>query len=729
MKKLNMKWKILLLVFSTELVLFSGLFTFASHVTNKRAVASVYELNKEMGEKYAKSVQARWNSYSNETYLLYECILSLFENNISNREMIENLLYEFIDGKSEVFAAFTVWEPNKFDKKDNYYKNRRFYKEDGIFAPYFYNDGGEIVQSSLNFEDYENAFYKRPKGTLLPYFTEPYNYKINGKNIFMVTLSLPIVIEEEFFGVVGIDICLDEINSKINAIRPYEVGESALFSSTAEIIAHQDSSLIGLNYASIETTNLGSDKTRLIEAIYNEENAVIETMIEGKPNLIITTAFKIDRFRNSWILAEIVPLNVALKEVTKQNRTLFASLAIIMVLNIFCCLFLAKLIVRPINLLSEKIELLSSGNGDLTQKIVIKNKDEIGDIADKVNDFTAFLHSIVSNIQDSTHALSEFSEDLANNSVEAAAATEQISDNLTSMTKLIYKLKENSSDANITKDELIDLTRNINEQIHEQSASISESSSSINEMSASIKSVYENTDVKYCVVRELQGKATHGKQFMDETLDSIGTIEQSTGLIKDLVNVIYDVSNQTNLLAMNAAIEAAHAGDAGKGFSVVADEIRKLAEHTANSSKEIEKSVQTVVRQIEKSNSAATQAGNAFKDIVVDIDQVSQGMQETKDAMTELSVGSNQIVEGLNTLVQSSNYVQTKAGDINSKIQDLNNIITGVDTVSSNSSDKITEIAQGIQEIAKSVKLLSDGGVENSERISEITEQVKSFIV
>ena len=728
-KALSMKWRILFLIFTTQLLLFSGLFTYSSIRVKQLSLDDVYQLSQEIGQKHTNALSAKWNIYSSDIFLLFEQIVDLHKMGINDRELIVTLLEKFLVDRNDIYAVFNLWEPNSYDGKDRYYRNKSIWKEDGLFAPYIHYKDNHVNVSALGDKDYSGVYYDVPKETHRPYFSEPYLFDVNGEKVFMITFSLPIVIEGKFLGIVGIDVALDSIQEEIAGIKPYGVGKAGLFTSNGTIISNQNVSNIGKKYQDVNTTLNGSGKQRLIESILSRNNEVFEVNTDDGKCIVVTTSFQVKNFDNTWVLAQYIPLSVALQNLNELNEMQFWSFIVILVINAIVCYFITSMIMKPIMMLSTNIEGLSSGEGDLTHKIKIRKNDELGQISKNINKFTEFLHGIIKLVQGNSKDLSDFSQELSSNAVEVAASTEQISQNLGGMTKLIYQLQENTGDATQNKDSLSALTTEIYDQIQDQTASITESSSSIEEMSASINNVFEGTELRFKVIQELQRKANTGQASMNETLGSINLIEESTAIIKELVSVIYDVSNQTNLLAMNAAIEAAHAGDSGRGFSVVADEIRKLAENTAKSSKEIENSIKDVISHIEKSSYAATSAGKFFSEIVTGVNEVTEGMFETKNAMTELSAGSSQIVEALSNMIDISNLVSQKSFYINENIKKLDAVIESCNGISNEAGRTVTEISQGVREIAESMKVLSDGGVETTEKVEQISDMVSQFKV
>jgi methyl-accepting chemotaxis protein len=214
-----------------------------------------------------------------------------------------------------------------------------------------------------------------------------------------------------------------------------------------------------------------------------------------------------------------------------------------------------------------------------------------------------------------------------------------------------------------------------------------------------------------------------------QTGDLVEEITKLTESTLEVISVINAVASRTNLLAMNAAIEAAHAGDAGRGFSVVADEIRKLAESTGNNAKSINESLGAMVSKIKMVKTASQSSIDAMEKMAVDVKGFTRSFAEISSSMSEMSIGSQEVLnasEALSMLTQNLNHA---IGDMSEKAvtasSGMDTLVNLVDQVSSG----ITEIGRAGNDINSAANTLSSDGMENRSIINRIRELADKFSV
>ncbi|OHD12385.1 MAG: hypothetical protein A2086_10015 [Spirochaetes bacterium GWD1_27_9] len=403
------------------------------------------------------------------------------------------------------------------------------------------------------------------------------------------------------------------------------------------------------------------------------------------------------------------------------------GLPLLLLLVIISVYIFHKKVTLYLKLTSNNLSLISQGEGDLTKKLTYSGSNEIGDMSNNFNSFVGCLASIINQMKVSLSSLSEISSDLASSSEESSASLEEINKNIENM-----KLKVENLDSEIFtfKNSLSSVNNfimKVTEKILVQSKEVNDSSSSIEEMTASIKNVNLTIEGKLIGIDKLQKIASAGEKEMNETIDLIKKITDSTNLIMEMLKVINNITAQTNLLAMNAAIEAAHAGEYGKGFSVVADEIRKLAENTSSNSKNISISLKTMIDYIHISEGSANNTGEYFRNIRKEIQEVSNGMFEIKNAMQEILFGGTQILNSLSSLNKTSYELKDSSTQIDTNIVKINDSINKLTVISKETKNGMEEVSVGIAELYKTVQLVADSGVKNSADIDSINQLVRKF--
>jgi methyl-accepting chemotaxis protein len=267
----------------------------------------------------------------------------------------------------------------------------------------------------------------------------------------------------------------------------------------------------------------------------------------------------------------------------------------------------------------------------------------------------------------------------------------------------------------------------VSDLIQTQAAAINESSASIEEMTASIGNIAKATEEKLKVAESLETTASQGEEEMEESVRMIKKVAESAGVIMEMIQIIQDIAGRTNLLAMNAAIEAAHAGEFGKGFAVVADEIRNLAESSAESAHQITQSLNEVAGYISVAETASDRTGEVFTRIVRSVKDVSAGMSEMKNATYELSIGSSQILEALASLVATTQEVKSSSEEMNSQIAVIGDSMDELSKVSKDTKIGMEEISIGIGEIFNASEIIVQAGTSNRENVAELERLVARF--
>ncbi len=358
--------------------------------------------------------------------------------------------------------------------------------------------------------------------------------------------------------------------------------------------------------------------------------------------------------------------------------------------------------------------------GDLTARFLVRARDEIGSLASDLTEFDDGLKETVSHVQSVSHDNIELKESLIVTTGRASSSTAQIDANIDAIGRRIAGLDERFLAAGRDVEEISSNIQSLNRQIQEQLAMVEESTASVTRMIETLQGVAAAAEKRRSAVESLAKTMETGGQKAAFTTDIVRRINDNVGSIHSITAVIDSISSQTSLLAMNAAIEAAHAGAAGKGFSVVADEIRKLSEACAQQSKEIDSIVRDIVALIARAGESGAELSDAFGTIDRDVRELSASLVEIAGTMAEIRGGGGRVLQAMAVLQGVSRAVQRGSGTIQESSASIHETMLAVQRVSAEVRSGMEEIGAGIREISSVV-----GSVLGiAERLGELSDSL-----
>ncbi|XHF35667.1 methyl-accepting chemotaxis protein [Pseudomonas chlororaphis] len=601
-----------------------------------------------------------------------------------SREQLISLIKENVEKNPKILGTYIGWEKNALDHNDSAYVGTSVVGIDaanGRFLPWWFrNDDGTLgLDKLVDVDDQKvlstgvraSEYYLCSKETKKSCVIDPAPYKVGDKIVMLASFIEPIMLNGAFQGIVGADLSVNFIQEMLlgaNQKLYSGAGQMALIGGNGRIVAYtKDPSKFGEKVSDIldaqQISNMANLKRGEVTYTVNKEQGRIELYLP----------FGIGQTDARWTLMLQLPLDAVMADLQKLQGDLDAQRKsdtfgmamvglIIAGLGLLVIWLVGHGIARPLKQMVTMLDDIAQGEGDLTRRLTSDRKDELGSIAKGFNTFLAKLQGMITQVVSSVQSVSDSSEHTA------------------------------------------DIAIRTNIGIQKQMAEIDQVATAVQEMTATAQDVARNATQAAQAASHADQAASQGMQIVRDTSNSIGVLAVEIGkavdvvqtLAKDSENInailiaIRGIAEQTNLLALNAAIEAARAGEQGRGFAVVADEVRNLAQKTQKATEEI----QSMIQQLQQGTRDVVRV---MEDSQNRTDESVQHAAKAAEALETITQAVS-VINDMNTQIASAAEEQSAvADDINRNVinigQVANEVAGGADESSSASAD-LTKLAE-----------------------------------